>query len=1292
MWSEMAGGADSLTQVNLGSGLETLVGSTGTSGITAAALHPLTGTLYASLPGRLGTIDVLTGVFSPTAGPLGGGYDNIQAIAFDTDGSLYAFHHRAGPKDLLIRVDPSTGAFIPDAFGPGVDSVALDSHWATQKSVVGIDINDYGHMYGVTSNDGPDYTIQWIDKNSGSAFVVWGASATADVSLDATGRFWMLSPTGTLREPFGTSMVLSELAGYQAVACEGGLANQSPSANGDAASTAEDVSVIVDVLGNDSDADLDPLAVDAVTQGTNGSVTTDGSTVTYTPNPDWNGIDTFSYTVSDGNGGFASAQVTVTVTAQPDPPVAVDDADSTVEDTPVTVDVLANDSDVDLDVLSVSAVTQGSDGSVVNNGTDVAYTPNPGWSGIDTFTYTVSDGNGGFDNATVTVTVGPVNDDPIAVDDADTTPEDTAVTIDVLANDSDPELDPLTVDSVTQGTNGSVTTDGSTVTYTPNADWFGVDTFSYTVSDGNGGFASAQVTVTVTAQPDPPVAVDDTNNTPEDAAVTVDVLGNDSDPDLDVLAVDSVTQGTNGSVVNNGTDVTYDPDPDWSGTDTFTYTVTDGNGGFDTATVTITVNPANDDPTAMDDTDTTAEDTAVAVDVLANDSDPELDPLTVDSVTQGTNGSVTTDGSTVTYTPNADWFGVDTFSYTVSDGNGGFASAQVTVTVTPVNDDPVAVDDTKTVTEDSSHTIPVLGNDSDPDGHPLTVSGVIDGTNGTVTNNGTDVTYTPNADWSGTDTFMYTVSDGNGGSASALVTVTVTPVNDDPQGQPDATTTPEDTPVTIDVLANDTDVDSVVLTITAVGDGAHGTVTTDGLVVTYTPDPDWNGTDTFTYRVTDDLGGWSETDVTVTVTPVNDDPVAVDDTETTPKDTGVEVWVLANDSDVDLDTLSVSAFTAPSHGSVVNHSVKVTYTPDPGWTGTDAFSYTVFDGNGGFDLATVTVEVTAGPNQPPVANDDGTVTNEDVAITVAVLANDSDPDRDPLTVESVNQGAHGSVTKTSTTVTYTPDKDWSGIDSFSYTIGDGSGLTATAAVVITVKPVNDPPNARDDNVTITGSSAVTVSVLANDTDVDGDRLRLATVSPGSNGVTTTDGFTVTYTPSPGWAGTDSFTYTIIDGKGGSDSAFVVVTVELPGQPPVIVVTGDSETGDSDPLPPDVPDPDGDEVFTSESDIPDGANLIDEGDGDTAMTGTPDVRPPELTHQIYEIEGADALLATGLTANVATPSPPNVRLTPREGLMVAFGSAVETLKSQIVPALILGVVMAWMLMIGVGRVKEEEEET
>jgi hypothetical protein len=269
---------------------------------------------------------------------------------------------------------------------------------------------------------------------------------------------------------------------------------------------------------------------------------------------------------------------------------AYGDSPSTNEDTLVNINVLSNDVDTDGDTLSVNSITQGSNGTVANNGTDVDYTPNADWNGTDTFTYTATDGNGDFHTATVTVTVNPVNDTPVANNDSKTTNEDTGATINVLANDTDIDTDPLSVSAVTNGTHGIVTNFTFNVSYMPDPDWNGVDTFTYTMSDGNGGTDTATVTVTVNAVPDTPDAVDDTVSTNKNIPVTVSVLANDTDADGDTLSITSVTVPVNGGTANiNGTDVDYSPPPNWIGTDTFTYDISDGNGGTDTSTVTVTV-------------------------------------------------------------------------------------------------------------------------------------------------------------------------------------------------------------------------------------------------------------------------------------------------------------------------------------------------------------------------------------------------------------------------------------------------------------------------------------------------------------------------------------------------------------------------------------------------------------------------------------------------------------------------------------------------------------------------------
>ena len=341
---------------------------------------------------------------------------------------------------------------------------------------------------------------------------------------------------------------------------------------------------------------------------------------------------------------------------------------------------------------------------------------------ILTATATEDLGGGSYGSTSEFSAAVTVNSPPVAVDDSDTTNEDSGVSIDVVANDTDAEGDTLSVQSVTQGSNGSVVDNGDgTVTYTPDPNWNGVDTFSYTVSDGRGGTDTATVTVTVTAVNDAPVATDDADSIGEDGSSSVDVLANDSDVDGDTLSVQSVTQGVNGSVVDNGDGtVTYTPDPDWSGVDSYEYTVTDG-ALTDTATVTVTVAAVNDPPVAVDDNTGTSEDTPLTGSPLFNDSDVDGDTLTIQSVTQGANGSVVDNGDgTLTYTPDPDWNGTDSFTYTVTDG-AATDVATVWVVVSPVNDAPVAVDDSDAIAEDGSSTVNVLANDSDIEGDTLSV-------------------------------------------------------------------------------------------------------------------------------------------------------------------------------------------------------------------------------------------------------------------------------------------------------------------------------------------------------------------------------------------------------------------------------------------------------------------------------------------------------------------------------------------------------------------------------------------
>ena len=659
----------------------------------------------------------------------------------------------------------------------------------------------------------------------------------------------------------------------------------------------------------------------------------------------------------------------------------------------------------------------------------------------------------------VSVSQGPreyTNHFPVALADSVATPAGERILIDVLANDSDLDGDALSIAAVGSPAHGSAAIAGGLLEYTPEAGYTGTDRFSYTVVDGRGGTATAMVTVAIAVAANrPPTAVDDRATTAPGTAVSIAVLANDSDPDGDTLALLSVTPAANGSTTVVGASVRYVPQPGFTGVDRFDYAIGDGRGGSAVATVTVTVDPLpNTPPVALDDAATTVEGLAVAIPVLANDADADGDALAIVSVGTPGNGNASFAGGVVTYAPTPGFAGLDTFAYTISDGRGGSASATVTVTVTAApNTPPVALDDAAAAAPGIPTPIDVLANDSDPDGDPLSITAVTQPPGGVVTINGNVLGYIANTGFSGLDRFTYTIGDGQGGSATATVSVTVgTAPNTPPVALDDAAVAAPGVATPIDVLANDSDADGDPLTITAVTPPIGGTVTITGSVLSYVANAAFAGVDRFSYTISDGRGGSATASVAVTVPGApNQPPVAVDDVGATTVGTAVVLDVLDNDSDPDGDALVIVSTTQPAGGLVAFDGTSVTYAPAAGFVGVDSFTYTIEDGRGGSATATVTVSVNAAPNQPPVPAPDAALTAVNTPVTIDVLANDTDPDGDPLTIIAVTQPANGTVEILGGQLRYTPDNGFFGaFDLFTYTVSDGRGGTATTDVGVFV--------------------------------------------------------------------------------------------------------------------------------------------------------------------------------------------------------------------------------------------------
>lgn len=492
---------------------------------------------------------------------------------------------------------------------------------------------------------------------------------------------------------------------------------------------------------------------------------------------------------------------------------------------------------------------------------------------------------------------------------------------------------------------------------------------------------------------------------------------------------------------------------------------------------------------------------------------------------------------------------------------------------------PMAQDDTYTTAENTTLTITapgVLGNDSDPQGDPITASLTGNPTHGTVSLDPTGAfSYTPRNGYHGPDSFGYRASDGQLLSPSAIVSLTVTSVNNAPVASPDAYASDSGTLAVAapGVLGNDTDADGDVLTAVVEALPAHGTLmlSSDGSF-SYMAAAGYYGTDSFTYRAMDSEGAQSSvTAVTLSTTAPNRAPVALDDAYTTTEDFPLRsraAGVLANDTDPDGDALTALLETGPAHGSLtLGAEGSFVYAPAADYNGPDSFAYRSKDASGALsNVATVSLTVTS-QNDPPQGQTDSYTAQEDTTLTVAapgVLVNDSDVDGDVLTVSVASKPLHGMLTLSADgSFTYVPDHDYTGSDLFSYTYNDGHGAAGTTVAYLTVTETNDAPTVTVASGASCGvddrSGTVNVSVA----DIDNPAASLTLTATSSN-TTLVPNSQVTFGGSgrsrtlsvatlPGRTGTAVVTVTVSDGlltstvpltvKAGGNGADTVVGTE-----------------------------------------------------------------------------------------------------------------------------------------------------
>ena len=830
---------------------------------------------------------------------------------------------------------------------------------------------------------------------------------------------------------------------------------------------------------------------------------------------------------------------------------------TTVEDTPATGHFVGHD--LDGDNLTYLITTLPAHGWLVLDEQTGAYTytPVPDYHGSDSFMVTVTDGLGGSTRITVPVEVTSVNDPVLTSDRTFSVTEETSVQGQIFASDGDG--DALDYQLTSAPAHGSVVVDAATglFVYTPNADYSGGDRFVVTISDGHGSTSTSTITLDVLSIQDAPVSSDQILATDEDVALVGTIVSADADGDTLTYSLDRPpAHGT--IALDSATGAfTYTPAADYHGSDDFTVVVRDPYGNFTTSTITVAVAPVNDVPVTAGQSYLPFEDLPITSRIFATDADG--DALSYSVASAPAHGTLVLDPVTgwFTYTPASNYHGNDSFAVTVDDGHGGSATRIVSLDVQAENDAPVTNNQNLSGNEDASVSGAMVA--TDVDGDTLRYSVFYSPSHGTVTVDpatGT-FTYTPNANFNGSDSFTLQADDGHGYGALSTVQIQVAPANDAPVAADQSLSTFEDTRVNGTVSASDLDGDTLSFSIS--GTPSHGTVVLNSATgnFTYTPSSGYTGGDSFVIRVSDGHDGTSASAISIDVIAINHVPVANNDSATLDQDSSVVIAVRGNDVDPDGDSLTITGVTQGASGSVVIDVItgNPIYTPNAGFSGHDAFTYTINDGQGGSATATVNVTVNALPtNEAPVAAADTVDVAEGGTATtlnggaISVLANDSDPEGNPLSAVLVTGPAHGTLTfNANGTFSYTHDGSKTTSDSFSYRANDGTSSGNVVSVNIAVTPVNDAPIAHDDYYTINEDQALQLAfplnaLTVNDTDPDGDAIWVYAVGNPSHGSFAIVGGSLVFTPAANFHGAASFSYSIVDTESATSTATVHIEV------------------------------------------------------------------------------------------------------------------------------------------------------
>ncbi|HEX5218075.1 MAG TPA: Ig-like domain-containing protein, partial [Verrucomicrobiae bacterium] len=635
-------------------------------------------------------------------------------------------------------------------------------------------------------------------------------------------------------------------------------ANQPPTANSQSLSVPEDGSLNITLTGNDAEGAA--LTYLILNEPGHGIITGDAPNLVYTPTANFDGTDSFTFKVNDGQSDSATATISITVTPVNDAPVAQAQTAGTPEDTPLNL--VLRGSDVEGSPLTFAVVTSPEHGDLSGVAPHLTYTPSLNYSGPDSFTYLAIDDGATSAVATVSITVHPVGDAPVAADQTITTDEDLPVSVTLTAVDA--EGDPLQFTLLTQPAHGTLTGTPPDLNYSPHTNYHGEDAFTFKASDADSDSLPASVTLTVRPLNDPPEALVTVVATYEDMATNVVLVATDADGDA--LSYRVVEGPADGTLIGIAPELVFSPAADFHGTNTFTFVAADQFSTSAPVAITVIVMPQNDVPVAEAKVAAVDEDVAIPITLTGTDADDDV--LTFTVTVPPTNGTLSGSLPDLVYTPATNFSGADAFAYEASDGQTNSLPALVMLSVVPVNDAPVAENQSPATDEDTPVAIEFTGNDVE--GDPLTFRIVSGPAHGSVSGDAPNLVYTPALDYFGEDQITFVANDGVIDSEIGVVSITIGAVSDAPVASPGFVSTAEDTPAAIVLVGTDAEGEGLSFQISDAPQ--HGTLIGTAPDLIYVPAADFVGIDSFTFVANDGHEDSSPGVFLINVSPVNDAP------------------------------------------------------------------------------------------------------------------------------------------------------------------------------------------------------------------------------------------------------------------------------------------------------------------------------------------------------------------------------------------------------------------------------------